>query len=85
MHQIKHHHLSVTLFIVYIIGMTALMIWQGIGIAPDRYALILLLGSLLVKKTRAFLWVTYLIYPGSPPWLASNSRKVTTADNLSSV
>jgi membrane-associated phospholipid phosphatase len=61
-HQIKHHHLTIALFVIYIIGMTALMIWQGIGIAPDRYAAILLLGSLLVRRTRAFLldWIPFL-------------------------
>ncbi len=38
------------------------MIWQGIGIAPDRYAFVLLLGSLLVKRTRQFLldWLPFL-------------------------
>lgn len=42
--------------------MTAMMIWQGIGLAPDRYAFVLLLGSLLVKRTRAFLldWIPFL-------------------------
>lgn len=44
------------------VGMTAFMIWQGIGIAPDRYAFVLLLGSLLIKKTRSFLldWIPFL-------------------------
>ena len=42
--------------------MTALMIWLGVGIAPDRYALILLLGALLVRRTRQFLldWIPFL-------------------------
>ncbi len=30
------------------------MIWQGIGIAPDRYAFVLLFVSLFFKKTRGF-------------------------------
>jgi hypothetical protein len=44
------------------VGMTIFMIWQGIGIAPDRYALVLILGSLLIKKTRGFLldWMPFL-------------------------
>ncbi len=60
--DIKQHHFTVGVFIVYIVGMTALMIWQGIGIAPDRYAFVLLLGALIVKKTRAFLldWIPFL-------------------------
>lgn len=51
-----------SLFAVYIVGMTALMVWQGIGIAPDRYAFVLLLGSLLIKRTRSFLldWLPFL-------------------------
>ncbi len=38
------------------------MIWQGIGIAPDRYAFVLLLASLLIKKTRSFIldWIPFL-------------------------
>lgn len=50
----KFHLLTFSLFIVYILAMTAIMIWQGVGIAPDRYAFVLLLGSLLVKRTRSF-------------------------------
>lgn len=55
-------YFPIILFIVYILGMTALMIWQGIGIAPDRYAFVLLLASLFVKRTRAFLldWIPFL-------------------------
>lgn len=51
----KFHLLTFSLFIVYIVAMTAAMIWQGVGIAPDRYAFVLLLGSLLVKRTRNFI------------------------------
>lgn len=38
------------------------MIWQGIGITPDKYALILILGSLFIRKTRKFLidWIPFL-------------------------
>lgn len=59
----KFHLLTFSLFIAYILIMTAIMIWQGVGIAPDRYALILLLGSLLVKRTRSFIldWVPFLL------------------------
>ncbi len=58
----KHRLFNFAVFIIYIVGMTALMIWQGIGIAPDRYAFVLLLAALLVKKTRAFLldWIPFL-------------------------
>lgn len=42
--------------------MTAIMIWQGIGIAPDRYAFLLLLASLFIKRTRTFIldWIPFL-------------------------
>lgn len=58
----KHRVFNVSLFIIYIVGMTALMIWQGIGIAPDRYAFVLLLASLFIKKTRSFIldWIPFL-------------------------
>ncbi|QQG43129.1 MAG: inositol phosphorylceramide synthase [Candidatus Daviesbacteria bacterium] len=54
--------LYLVIFILYIIAMTGVMIWQGIGIAPDRYAMILLVGSLLIKRTRQFLmdWIPFL-------------------------
>lgn len=56
------HYFSFILFIIYIVGMTAFMIWQGIGIAPDRYAFVLLLPALLFQRTRAFLldWIPFL-------------------------
>lgn len=55
-------YLYLIIFIVYIVVMTAVMIWQGVGIAPDRYAMILLVGSLLIKRTRQFLmdWIPFL-------------------------
>lgn len=58
----SHKAFNITLFVIYMLAMTLIMLWQGIGIAPDRYALILLLGALLVKKTRSFLldWIPFL-------------------------
>lgn len=58
----KHHYLIFLLFVIYILSMTALMVWQGVGIAPDRYAFVLLLGSLLIKRTRSFIldWIPFL-------------------------
>ncbi len=75
----KQHHFTIATFVIYIIGMTALMIWQGIGIAPDRYAVILLLGSLLVRRTRQFLldWIPFLFILISYDFLRG------FADNLS--
>lgn len=42
--------------------MTGLMIWQGIGIDPSRYVFVLLLASLLIKRTRTFIldWLPFL-------------------------
>lgn len=58
----KHRVFNITLFVIYIGGMTALMIWQGIGIDPSRYGFVLLLASLLVRRTRSFIldWVPFL-------------------------
>lgn len=62
-HSEKHHRIFViSIFAIYMLGMTALMVWQGIGLAPDRYALILLLGALFIRRTRGFLldWIPFL-------------------------
>lgn len=58
----KHRVFNISLFIIYISLMTALMIWQGIGIDPSRYGFVLLLASLLVKRTRSFIldWTPFL-------------------------
>ncbi len=58
----RHRVFNISLFVIYIVGMTGLMIWQGIGIDPSRYVFILLLASLLVKKTRSFIldWTPFL-------------------------
>lgn len=58
----KHRIFNISLFIIYITGMTALMIWQGIGIDPSRYTFVLLLAALLVKRTRSFLldWIPFI-------------------------
>ena len=58
----KHRVFNISLFVIYITGMTGLMIWQGIGIDPSRYAFIFLPAALIVKRTRSFLldWIPFL-------------------------
>lgn len=58
----KYHLFTFSLFILYVLVATGIMIWQGIGIAPDRYIFLLLFVSLLLKKGRAFLldWLPFL-------------------------
>lgn len=58
----SHRHFTIGIFALYMLAMTALMVWQGIGLAPDRYALILLLGALFIRRTRGFLldWIPFL-------------------------
>ena len=76
----KHHLFTISLFILYILFMTAGMIWQGVGIAPDRYMVVLLVGTLVItKKTRAFLfdWIPFLMILLSYDYLRG------WADNLS--
>lgn len=57
-----HHRVNIFIFVLYMIGMSGIMIWQGIGITPDRYVLVLILGSLFIGKTRKFLmdWMPFL-------------------------
>ncbi len=57
-----YHRINILFFVFYIIALTGLMVWLGIGITPDRYALILVLVSLFVKRTRKFLldWIPFL-------------------------
>lgn len=71
----KHPAFIIFLFVFYIVLMTGLMIWQGIGIAPDRYVFILLLGSLFIKRTRSFLldWIPFLFILISYDFLRSFS------------
>lgn len=59
----KHRYFQFILFSIYMLVMTGVMIGEGVGITPDRYALLLLLGSILIiKKTRQFLidWIPFL-------------------------
>lgn len=57
-----HNKFNFLFFLIYILSMTAIMVWLGIGIAPDRYAFILILGTLFIKRTRRFLidWLPFL-------------------------
>ena len=43
-------------------AMSAVMIFTGIGITPDRYILVLILASLFIGKTRSFLmdWLPFI-------------------------
>lgn len=58
----KHRVFIFSAFFFYIILMTGFMIYEGVGIAPDRYAFVLLLASLLVKRARPFIldWIPFL-------------------------
>lgn len=82
--MLKHHHFTIGTFVLYILGMTALMIWQGVGIAPDRYALILLLGALLVRRTREFLmdWIPFLFILISYDFLRGFADNLSTRVNF---
>lgn len=59
----KHRVFNISLFLIYIVAMTAIMIWQGVGLAPDRFAFLLLFASLFVKRTRSFIldWMPFLL------------------------
>lgn len=51
----RYHHLQFALFIIYLGLATLLMIRLGIGITPDRYLIVLLIGSLFLHKVFKFL------------------------------
>lgn len=52
----KHRLFIFSIFIIYIALMTFIMINQELTIAPGRYLFILLLGGLLVKRSRNFIF-----------------------------
>ncbi|MBI4039939.1 phosphatase PAP2 family protein [Candidatus Daviesbacteria bacterium] len=60
-HQ-KHHRLIIISFALYLVVMTILLAWQGVGFSADRYAFVLLLIALLIKRTRQFVldWIPFL-------------------------
>lgn len=51
----RHHYLQFFFFTVYLFLATIFMIRQGIGITPDRYLIVLILGTLFIHKTFKFL------------------------------
>lgn len=58
----KHHALQIGLFIFYIIAMTAVMIWKGVGIDPSRYIFVLFIPVLFLHKIRRFFldWIPFI-------------------------
>lgn len=58
----KQYTFQIVLFIVYILIVTTVMIWQGIGIDPSRYIFVLFLPAFFLRKTRQFLldWIPFL-------------------------
>ncbi|MBI2600088.1 phosphatase PAP2 family protein [Candidatus Daviesbacteria bacterium] len=75
-----YHKASIAFFILYILVMTALMIWLGLGITPDRYVLMLTLGILFIGKTRKFLldWLPFLFILISYDFLRSLADHLNT-------
>src|SRR5260221_952763 len=51
----KHHHLQLTLFMVYLAISTLIMVKQGIGITPDRYIVVLFVGAAFIHRGKQFL------------------------------
>jgi hypothetical protein len=58
----KQHIGQITIFILYILVMTGIMVWQGIGIDPSRYIFVLFVPAFIFKKTRPFLldWTPFI-------------------------
>src|SRR5579885_2161214 len=59
----KHHKINIALFVIYILAMTGLMIWLGIGITPDRYILGLFVLALLLGRIKSFFldWMPFIL------------------------
>lgn len=57
-----YHKVNLYIFLIYIFAMTGFMIWQGIGITPDRYGLLLFAGILFIHRSRKFIldWLPFL-------------------------
>lgn len=53
---LEKYHLKFILFVTYMASVTGLMITLGIGITPDRYFLVLLIGSFLIHRSKQFIW-----------------------------
>lgn len=75
----RHRVFTYSLFFIYILFMTALMIYLGIGIALDRYAFLLLFFAFLIGKLRKFIidWFPFIFI-----WLSYDFLR-GLADNLS--
>ncbi len=60
----KHHTVQIIIFVIYILVITAIMIWEGVGIDPSRYVFVLFLPALLLKKTRYFFldWLPFVFW-----------------------
>jgi hypothetical protein len=51
----RHKVFIIGAFLVYIIGVTIVMVVKGVGITPDRFLPLFILPSLFIHKTRKFL------------------------------
>lgn len=58
----KHRFFTFSLFTIYMVFTTMFMVWQGIEISPQRYALVLLLAGLVIRRTREFMldWIPFI-------------------------
>lgn len=58
----KHRFFIFSLFIIYMLVTTLLLVGEGVAISPSRYFFVILFGGLLVKKTRNFFldWSPFL-------------------------
>lgn len=67
----KHPTFIISLFLIYILVTTALMIKLGIGIAPDRYIFVLFFAAIFVKRVKSFVldWIPFLFIILSYDWL----------------
>lgn len=81
----KHRFFTFGVFVIYIVITTAIMIWQGIGIAPDRYAFVLLFASLFIKRARNFFfdWFPFIFLLISYDFLRGFADNLISSVNYS--
>lgn len=51
----KYHYLQLSFFFTYIFLTTIILITQGVGITPDRYFIVLVVGAFLINHSKNFI------------------------------
>src|SRR5579859_3674020 len=60
----KQHKIQIAVFSLYILIVTVVMIWEGVGIDPSRYIFVLFIPAFFLRRTRYFLldWIPFVFW-----------------------